>query len=392
MAIFNAHTGSWGTPDLGVTEWIQRTFAPKKAYANSGGSNLLGSQPAQSPSYNPQPGVDYSPAPQYTSGGGSVLGSSSSGGSSGGTSTGTTSTSNFEQQIQSPDQGTPDGGPSELDLINSQFSDFSNFLNDQQGLAQQRFDTTQSNITTERDQAVSEAEGQRGIRDQELSNKAETGRQNERLNLQKVRQLLQDLEQRNAARVAVTGGGGSVSEALADRFARTAQQNVGGVLQEGQRFQNDVNIEKEKVAQFYDNAVQKIKNTAQEQIDQARISLNENLSAIEGDRRASAQAKNSARYDAWRSYYDNVNRAKLQAANFKMQYDLWAQQKSAELAGAQSYQVGDIAGQDFSAYQNPANYQYSSGGVGAQPNYQAYAPTYFNRAKQADDEDQNAIV
>lgn len=40
------HIGSWGTPDLGITEGLQSLLKPQQAYADSGGSNLIGSTPA----------------------------------------------------------------------------------------------------------------------------------------------------------------------------------------------------------------------------------------------------------------------------------------------------------------------------------------------------------
>lgn len=390
MAI--THAGSLlGLPDFGVTEKISDVFG--RGRTSQGGSNLVGTnsgnyqvyippQQTPGPSYSGSP---YGPTNQNT--GGQVLGAKT--GNSGGNTSQTTQPSPVPQvTIPSPSDNV-NGSGSQLDLINSEFDNFNSYLNDQSGLANQRFNNTQSAIVSERDTAVTDAEGQRGIRTQELDQKSAQGRANERLNLQKVRQLLQDLEQRNSARTAITGGGGSVSEALADRFARTAQQNIGGVLQEGQRYQNDIETERVRTNQFYDTAVQKIKDTAQNQINEARYKLNENLSAIDSERRASAQQKATARYDAWRSYYDSVNQAKIQAANFQAQYDMWLQGRQQTLADATNFQMNPIAEQNFNSYLNGDNYA-----VGGQPTNNdtiSYAPTKYSIGKNSDEE-QNKLI
>ena len=291
-----------------------------------------------------------------------------------------------QASILSPDQKV--GGQSQSDLINGEYNNFNSYLDSQVGSANQNFGNTQSAITNESTAAVNDANAQRDIRNTEIGNQQAAGRQNERLNLQKVRQLLQDLEQKNAARIAVTGAGGSTTEALADRFGRTAQQNVGGVLQEGQRVQNDLNVEKTRANQFYDNAIQKIKDTATAAINDARSKLNDNLSAIDSERRASAQQKATARYDAWRSYYDNLNKARIEATNFKTQYDNWLQTKNQELAGAYGFQLNDINPGDYSAYTNQASY-----GVGSAPSMTegvgSVAPvTYTGNRKPQDQFDQ----
>lgn len=340
MAVLGNFVDRVGTalrlPEMGYSERLNKG----KPTVNTG--NTYASQQAGYRNYSPQiasyGGVQK--LPNTYSSGGQVLGANTGGG---GTPTqGAPANSfNLDQNIPSPDQGSPDGGPSELDMINDEFNNFQSFLGNQETQANQNFTNTQNAITGERDLAVTDAEKQRGFREQEIDAKSAQGRESERLNLRKVRQLLQDLEQRNAARLAISGGG-STSDALAERFGRTAQEQTGSVLSEGQRYQNDLAIEGEKVDQFYDNSISKIKLNAQTQIDQARQNLQANLSEIDNQRRASAAEKARARYQTWRDYYSNVNQAKLQAASFQMQYDLWKQQKDGELAGAASYQVGNV--------------------------------------------------
>ena len=92
MAIFRL--GSWGLPEFGITEAIQRTFAPQKAMASSGGSNLIVAQPkpqAQAPAQQFGPNYEgvaqlnalrqasSQPAPIVSNGSGNVGGGQPSG-------------------------------------------------------------------------------------------------------------------------------------------------------------------------------------------------------------------------------------------------------------------------------------------------------------------------
>ena len=71
MALVKNWSGSWGLPDLGITEKIQSIIAPKAVYASGGGSNLsqLVTNPAASYSQtaSSQPKM-YSTAPMYSTG------------------------------------------------------------------------------------------------------------------------------------------------------------------------------------------------------------------------------------------------------------------------------------------------------------------------------------
>lgn len=365
---------NWG----GNTAGSLKSAVVRPAYASGG--QVLGTQ-NQSPSFNNWEGVTNNSGP----GGAYPI----AGGKQGG---GGAPAPQQNQVPQNPvEQPSGNNGPSELDVINQEFDAFNSFLSDQAGLAQENFATTEQTILGEKEAGLKDVAGERGIRAKELEGKALQGRDNERLNLQRARQLLQDLDQRNAARLSITGGG-SLSDALADRFARTSQQSIGGIQQEGQRFQNDVAIEAERANQFYDSKKREIESQASNQIAQARQALNQNLSAIEGERRASAAEKQRARLDAWRGYYNNVNEARLQAANFQVQYDMWKRQLDAQLAAAQGYQTSDIAGQDF----NPAMAYAQQGlnigsipqGVGSNP---ALAATYFNPGARPDQNEEDYL-
>jgi hypothetical protein len=95
----------------------------------------------------------------------------------------------------------------------------------------------------------------------------------------------------------------------------------------------------QRVSQFYTESMAKIEDAATNAIANARQVLNENLSNIGYQRNASATAKQQSTLQAWQEYYNNVNQAKIQAATFKTQYDLWKQQQDTALAATSDFSL-----------------------------------------------------
>ena len=244
-------------------------------------------------------------------------------------------------------------GPSEQDIINQEYEAFSNYLGQQEAGAQKNYEAQIANLGGQKTTLETTAKTNLGNTVADIGTKQAEGRQQERLSLQKVRQLLMDLEQRNAARGAISGGG-SVSEALAERFGRTAQQNVGGVMQEGQGLQNALETEKVKANQFYNQKISEIGDWYNQEKSSADATLQGNLSQIQAARTESAGAKARATLDAWKNYFNTVNQARLEAAQFKMQYDTWKQQIDYQIG---NYKPNQYAQPDYTKYMqflNPA--------------------------------------
>jgi len=227
--------------------------------------------------------------------------------------------------IPSPD--TPfGGGGSEIDVINQQFDAFNSVLGEQESRAQSNFNETKGLYDTQK----ASAEKQYTT---EKSQQTEQTKKTESLNLKKVRQLLGELSQRNAAQTAITGGG-SISEVLAERFGKEAQSRLGNVMDTAQQSIQRVNT-------FYDNAITKLNDSYQANIVQAKQGLEDNLAQIRSARQQSAAAKQQGVLSAWKDYYNNVNQAKAQAATFKAQYDLWKDQQDQSLAATQDFNLNN---------------------------------------------------
>lgn len=325
-----------GLGGMGITQPAGTPYnanqTPYKVYNQTQGYTYSPNSGAQNAAASPNAGwYDY--GTRNITGGGN--------GSTGGQVLGQqTNANNFQpptQDIIRPDQNMGGGG-SELDAINSEFNNFNSYLDQQEGTAQQNFTETKGLY----DKSKANAEQQYNT---EKVAQTEGYQKEGALNLGKVRQLLADLSQRDAARTAITGGG-SVSEALGERFGRQAQSSLGNVT-------NQTQGAIERVNNFYSTALTKLQESYDSNVMQAKQTLDQNLSQIRGAKIQSASAKQKGTLSAWRDYYSRVNEAKVQAANFKAQYEMWKQQQDSALGATQGF---NLANQD----------QY---GQGVQPSY-----------------------
>lgn len=270
----------------------------------------------------------------------------------------------FDTNLPSPDQPfSGGGGGSEIDMINDQFNQFNSYLDTQSNQAQSNFNETVGMMDTQK-------ANQEKLYSTEKATQTEGVKKSEALNLAQVRQLLSDLQQKDAARTAIAGGG-STSEALAERFGREAQSRLGNV-------QDQTRQAIERVNQFYDRKLVELNDSYTANVFQAKQTLQDNLSYIQQQRVGSAQAKQNATMNAWRSYYDQVNQAKVQAATFKAQMDMWKQQQDSANAAIDPFNA-----QNASVYNQGLQGSYSQmDPVGIQqqqqqsmnPNYRMFSP------------------
>lgn len=263
------------------------------------------------------------------------------------------------------------GGPSQIDTISAQFNDFNNYLDSQESQANSSFNETKGLYDTQKTNAENQYRT-------EQATQTEGIKKNESLNLAKVRQLLGDLQQGNAARTAITGGG-STSDVLAERFGRESQSRLGNVMDQTRQALT-------RVSDFYNNAITKLNESYQTNIAQAKQVLDSNIAQIRGARVQSAAQKQNATVDAWKSYYDQVNQAKVAAQQFKAQYDLWKDQQDQAYAAvdpfndanASAYNEGTAS--SFSPVAQAQGVQQGNSAMAINPMYRT------NRKQQPDDQ------
>jgi hypothetical protein len=267
--------------------------------------------------------------------------------------------SGLESEIQNPNEPFG-GGPSEMDTINNEFNSWNSFLDQQEGMAKSN-SSDYVNLLTEQKGNQEKAYSEQQQMETEGVKKTES------LNLNKVRQLLSDLQQGNAARTAITGGGSSAGEALAERFGRRAQEGLGTVAENATNALNRVN-------QFYQQKKSELSDRFNASILEAKQSLDEQLMAISGERMKSASAKQSATLSVWRDYYAKVNEAKVAAKTHDAQLDMWNKQNTAAWAPVAAFNENNAANYNASnqAPLDPGNYR----GAGLNLATQSYNPQF----------------
>lgn len=363
------HIGSWGTPELGITEGIGALLGRGKT--SQGGSNIIGGGQKSAAGSVLGTGTQqmYGPMPNqstFTPPATKKVGGTGTGGTSGGVS----GVGFGESNMLSPNSSLG-GGPSQIDTISAQFNDFNSYLDSQESQANSSFNETKGLYDTQKTNAENQYKT-------EQATQTEGIKKNESLNLAKVRQLLGDLQQGNAARTAITGGG-STSDVLAERFGRESQSRLGNVMDQTRQALT-------RVSDFYNNAITKLNESYQTNLAQAKQILDSNIAQIRGARVQSAAQKQNATVDAWKGYYDQVNQAKVAAQQFKAQYDLWKDQQDQAYAAvspfndanAQAYNTGTES--SFSPVAQAQGMQQGNSAMAINPMYRT------NRKQQPDDQ------
>ena len=333
MAIFGSHKGSWfGLPDFGVTEAVGSLLGKEPTY--QGGSNIVGGQP-QAPaqvlpaSTGPIYGPEYlGPQNNIPSGGG------------------------FQQGTANPNpapSGGGDGGggqtgPSEMDMINQAYEQEQQMLGGLESSARSMASTAQGNLRNEAGVLKGQTKQELGLRQKELGQRTEQVGVDTQESRTRIKQMLNDLQQRNAAFLASRGGGAfesSLGQAVGERFGRTAASQVGGL--ENQRVQaiNEISLEAERVNQFYDKKLSEIDLNLQQNLANIEGELQAQLGNIAQARTASARAKAEATTQAWQNYANQRAQLNLQSFNLQQSLAQWAMQKGQTLAQAQQFALNN---------------------------------------------------
>lgn len=329
MAILNTHTGSWGLPELGITEKIQQIFKPNAAYSYEGGSNLIGNTP-QAPVYSPQ--VPYGPQP---------------------------APAGYYPQPQpatptskksNPQPPGSDGGGYQppsidpiLEEINRMYDPIMSHLSsaesrlrgelpgalsrveDQFGTAKQTLDTGK----TQTSRQISESEEQARARTQAAQDAA--------------RRLFQEL---NIGAQQRFGGSSSAGEAWSELANREMMRNMGDINMQANETFRTIARQKVELEENHNNALMQLEQQKRDAIANIEKEFNDRIQDINRMRAESESAKSQMRVDALRDYRNQIMQIQLDELNYRRQID--AQAKSAQLqldtALAEFQQAGGMAG------------------------------------------------
>jgi uncharacterized protein YcgL (UPF0745 family) len=208
--------------------------------------------------------------------------------------------------------------------------------------------------------------GERDIRLNDLGNTEIQRRQESQGALAQVRQLLNDLQQRQQAYLSATGGfSSSTPEVLGEKFGRQAFSSLNNVQQQRDTALRDVDSERNKTQQFYSGKLIQAKQSHEDQIGQLQQQLQAQLDAINNAKGAAASAKRAASIDAWRAYSNAKINLDQQLQGYQNSLSQWLLQTQAQLDSAKGYQTGNISGINASDIFNNVQNQISS--VGGNP-------------------------
>lgn len=349
------------TPDVGYTEYLQGSGTPTNW---QGGSTIVNPQPQE---YLPQGGQNFQTAEQikasYT-----PQGATGGGTPPGGQVLGT-------NQVND-NGGGGGGGPSVMDQINEAYNTEMGTFKQIESGAQSTAAAGRTQLQGEAEVARTSTEAERGNRVQELG----TRRQQVGLDVQaagtRIKQMLSDLQNRNAAFLASRGGGAfesSLGAAVGEKFGKTAMGEMGGLENQRVGALGSISDEAGRVQTFYDTKMGEITTNLQKGLATIGAQLQDTLSKIGLAKGQSAQAKAAATMDAWNNYANWRSQLGIQALNIQQTLAQWALEKGNSLKSAQEFALQNTPTINPSSFGISAPNQPMNTGL-ITPNNLSYAP------------------
>ncbi len=392
MAIFNSHPGSWlGLPDFGITEMLTSKRTAQ------GGSNIIGpsSAPVQN-NYIPAPQVNYSPVQNpapYSPSQPTVKNP---------TVRTNTPSQPSQPSYQAPvsgggDNGGGNSGPSLMDQINSAYDAEQGYLSGLESQARSQADTARNTLQSEAPQLQSQLESEQRTRMTDLGQRENQAGMQFQEGKTRTKQLLSDLQNRNAAMLAYSGGyGSSLAPALAEKFGSRAFQSMDALNTSRQTSIDSINTERSKVNDFYSGKISDLKMQVQRGLADIETTLQNKLGQISGSKAESARAKASATMEAWQNYANQRAQLNLSAYEFQQQLDAWKTSKDQTLSAALSYGVGQTPGVNVNAglFDPSQAYGASNNGIISSPSQSlSYNPIKVKKATGSlSDEEQRQLA
>jgi hypothetical protein len=231
----------------------------------------------------------------------------------------------------------------------------------------------QGQIQAEAPQITQQLQNDQNSREADLNQRSYQNDLDYQSGIGKTKQVLSDLQRRNSAQLALTGGYGSSSgEALAEAYGKQAQGSMGALENSRYGAQQSVQTAMQQVKNFYDNKKSEVQLNLQRGLSDIQSQLQDQLNKIQGAKADSARSKASATMQAWQDYTNRRAQLNLAVYQFNQNLDAWANQKSSTLTSSQAYQVAQTPMVNQNAgYFDPTQ----SAGAGTQGNAQG---TGFN--------------
>lgn len=294
-----AHIGSWGLPDLGVTEWIQKTFSPQTAYASSGGSNIL---PDQNNTYSSTP-IQWNALQSYPAGTPTPATAPTSGGGA---------TTN----PQEPTQPSAPSGPSLEDELNGIFNPVFNALSGQESTLRENYAPVEGQIQAQGDLSLESIgqEREQGLR-QLGSEEQGAGKRRDNALTSAIR-LTDELKRGGIQRF---GGASSAGEAFQTLTAVEQQRRQGSILDLYEGAMQKVGEYKATLEEKFALAQKEVKLQIQQALSDAQAQFRDALQQIQNNRFAAESDKANAKLSMLQELRNKVYTINQQSLSFLQQ-------------------------------------------------------------------------
>jgi len=324
MALVKNWNGSWGTPDLGLTEWYQKTFMPGTTGTGQNSSDIFPN--------NPQPGQSLSDPTLNTIWNDAVQlipQTTTSGGGTGGGAITTTNTTPTQPTYQEPQQTVDDQYSALRSDISSSWDNYLSSL-DQQigGLNEQRAaqeniagNTYGSGVSTAglaKDQGVQQLQGYRQEADYNQ--------------MKSLRDLSGNMRQAFMTGNNLLGARGasdsSATKQYALALAKETGRQRGDIMQTTSKIQSDINLRESNLMSAYNDNLKQLDFQRSNQLNNIAMWFSQQQNAI---RQAQSQGQLSKSQDLQALSKDILNQSiaamnlvNQQNATQKSQLDAWA--------------------------------------------------------------------
>jgi hypothetical protein len=331
------HTGSWGTPDFGITEALQKIYQPNNPLNSQGGSNLSNTvgytnnpqpagQPVLSNSIIPQQPTQQ-PTQQQTQ-------QAPSGG--GGSSTPPNPYTTYIDGKKLADAikdgerdqwGNPvNRGPSQDDIqraVDSIYGETMGYLNQNEGLikdsrtaaekqAEADLLANQSQLGTNREQTMGQLDTQQ--------RKGQTQKEDA---LAQARRLFSDLQRGNIQRF---GGATSAGQAASEIQGAEQQRQFGQTARQFNEFTQQIETARRDVENQFQTGMQQLQQGKQQAMAKIQSDFTNAIMQINNMRAQTEQQKGQAKLQALMQLRSEANQLQAQATQFEQQLALMREQ------------------------------------------------------------------
>lgn len=194
----------------------------------------------------------------------------------------------------------------QIGFINDQYSNEANRFKQMGNLAQDTYGEAIKQAEQYYPQYQQLVNDQQASTDTQLNSMSDSRKMESDRALGQARQLLNDLNRRNAARMSATGNwSSSTPDAYASQFADKAYAAQSGIQQSRDSALNDIGQKQVAAKQYYDQKLFEGKQKYDTLVSSLKSQLDQQLNEISNAKNQSAQAKNAGTIEAWNNYVNN---------------------------------------------------------------------------------------